>query len=321
MRALHLLAFAAASMLGVAAYAQSDYPSQPITVVVPFTPGGGSDAVTRLITTRIGEHTGKTIIIDNRGGAGTNIGNEFAARATPNGYTYLLGQFTLSVNPWLYKELHYKIDKDFVPVVHIADSPTILAVRPDSGITDVKSLIARAKAAPGKLNYGSGGVGTPPHLSGELFQKLTGTKLTHVPYKGSGPAMMDVIAGQLDFVIDTSGGVLPQIKGGKLKALAIAGPSRLSDLPDVPTFAQAGLKGMEVLAWYGFLAPTGTPAAAVKWMNAQVNEAVADPVIVARFQKLGLLPAGGTPQEFGSFMKKDAARWSGIVRGLNVQLD
>ncbi|HEX4327040.1 MAG TPA: tripartite tricarboxylate transporter substrate binding protein [Burkholderiales bacterium] len=323
-RGLRPLAFAATSLLSLAAHPQSspaDYPAQPITIIVPFTVGGGSDAVTRIITTRITERTGKAIIIDNRGGAGTNIGNEMAARAAPNGYTYLLGQFTLAINPSLYKKLQYRVDKDFIPVAHIADSPTILSVGMKSPITDVRSLIERARAAPGSLNYGSGGTGTPPHLSGELLQKLTGIKLVHVPYKGSGPAMTDVIAGQLDFCIDTSGGVIPQIEGGKLKGLAIAGPKRLSEIPDVPTFAEAGLRDMEVLAWYGFVAPTGTPEAAVKWMNTRVNEAIADPTVAARLQKIGALPVGGTPQELGRFMQKETTRWAGIIRELNIQLD
>ena len=324
LKTLRLTALAATSLFSAVAYPQSspaDYPAQPITIVVPFTVGGGSDAVTRIITTRITERTGKSIIIDNRGGAGTNIGNEMAARATPNGYTFLLGQFTLSVNPSLYKKLQYRVDKDFVPVVHIADSPTILAVGMKSPITDVRSLLERAKAAPGSMNYGSGGTGTPPHLSGELLQKLTGIKLVHVPYKGSGPAMTDVIAGQLDFCIDTSGGVIPQIEGGKLKGLAIAGPRRLAEIPNVPTFAEAGVPGMEVLAWYGFVAPTGTPETALKWLNTQVNEAIADPAVAARLQKIGAVPVGGSPQELARFMQKETTRWAGVIRELNIQLD
>jgi len=301
--------------------APGDYPSRPITIVVPFTVGGGSDAVARMITTRIAERTGKSIIIDNRGGAGTNIGNELVARAPADGYTYLLGQFTLSVNPFLYKNLRYSVEKDFVPVVHIADSPTILSVSVTSPISDAKSLVQRAKAEPGKLNYGSGGAGTPPHLSGELFQKLTGTSLVHVPYKGSGPAIMDVISGQLDLVIDTSGSVLPQVKGGRLKALAVAGSKRLTDLPDVPTFDEAGIKGMEVPAWYGFLAPAGTPDTAIRWLNAEVNGVLAEPAIAMKLQHIGAVPAGGTPAEFGHFMQEQSKRWSGVISDLNIQLE
>ena len=304
-----------------AAQSAADFPSKPITVVVPFTPGGGSDAIARLITARITERTGKTIIIDNRGGAGTNIGNEFVARATGDGYTFLLGQFALTVNPSLYTNLRYKIERDFVPVVHIADSPTVLTVGKNSPIADVKTLLQMAKEKPGVLNYGSGGSGTPPHLSGELLQKLTSARMAHIPYKGSGPAITDLIAGQLDILIDSSGAVLPQIKGGRLKALAIAGPKRLSELPDVPTFAEAGVKGMEVPAWYGFLAPAGTPDYAVRWLNTQVNEVLRDPSIVARLQQVGAVPAGGTAADLTAFMRIQEKRWSEVIKASNIKLE
>jgi tripartite-type tricarboxylate transporter receptor subunit TctC len=319
-----LIAIGIGLWLAGSANAQSagaDYPTRPITIVVPFTAGGGSDNVARLVATRITERTGKTIIIDNRGGAGTNIGNELAARATADGYTYLLGQFTLSVNPSLYDNLRYKVERDFVPVVHIADSPTVLAVGANSSIVDVKSLLSLAQTKPGKLNYGSGGSGTPPHLSGELYQKLTGTRMAHIPYKGSGPAITDLIAGQLDLMIDSSGAVLPQIKGGRLKALAIAGPKRLAELPDVPTFAEAGVSGMEVPAWYGFLAPTGTPAHAVQWLNAQVNEVLRDPAMVAKLHQIGAVPVGGTAAEFSAVMQVQAAKWSTIIKDSNIKLE
>lgn len=311
---------ALAGLAGAQAHA-ADYPARPITVVVPFTPGGGSDAVARLITSRIAQRTGKSIVINNKGGAGSNIGNEFVAHSTPDGYTFLLGQFSLSVNPYLYKHLQYKADTDFTPVVLIASSPTVLTVRTGSPFHDVKSIIQKAKAAPGSLNYGSGGIGTPPHLSGELFQRLTGTKMTHVPYKGSGPVIVDLISGRIDLDIDTSGSVLPQIKGGKLRALAIAGPKRLAKLPNVPTFAEVGIPGMDVPAWYGFLAPAKTPAAAIQWMNAQVNAVLKEPAIVDQLQQMGALPEGGSPQELGTFMQAQSKRWAGIIKSLHIRLN
>jgi tripartite-type tricarboxylate transporter receptor subunit TctC len=299
----------------------AEYPARTITVVVPYTVGGGSDNIARLVTSRITARTGKIIVIDNRGGAGTNIGNEYVARAQPDGYTYLLGQFTLSVNPALYAGLRYSPEKDLAPVVHIADTPTVLAVGAAFPAGDAKALLDKARAAPGALNYGSGGAGSPPHLSGELLQTLTGLKFVHVPYKGSAQAITDVIAGQLDFIIDTSTSVVPQIRGGKLRALAVAGTQRLAELPDVPTFAELGVKGMEVPAWYGFLAPTGTPEFAVRWLNTQVNEVLREPGFNERLQQMGAIAVGGTPEQFDRFMRAQTARWSAAIRQANIRLE
>ena len=302
------------------AWAQA-YPSKPVTVIVPFAVGGGSDNVARLITTKLTERTGKTFVIDNRGGGGTNIGNEAAARAAPDGYTLLLGQFTLSVNPHLYANLRYKADKDFVPVVHVADAPTVLIVPAASPIKDVKGLIAAATAQPGKLNFGSGGSGTSVHLAGELFKLQTKTDLVHVPYKGSGPAMTDLVGGQIDAMFDTSTSALAHIKGGRVRALAVAADQRLRELSNVPTFAEQGLKDFNVPAWYGFVAPAGTPAAAVQWLNAEVNAVLKDPAVVARLDAIGAIAVGGTPAQMGTFMKAQSDRWAKVINDAGIKLD
>lgn len=302
------------------AWAQA-YPAKPITIIVPFAVGGGSDNVARLITTKLSERTGKSFIVDNRGGGGTNIGNEAASRAAADGYTFLLGQFTLSVNPHLYGALRYNVEKDFVPVVHIADAPTVLIVPASSPAKDVNGLVAEAKAKQGKLNFGSGGSGTSVHLAGELFKLATKTDLVHIPYKGSAPAMTDLIGGQIDMMFDTSTSALPHIKGGKVRAVGVAARQRLRELPNVPTFADQGLKDFDVPAWYGFLAPAGTPATAVQWLNAEVNAVLKDPAIVAKLDAIGAIAGGGTPADLGQFMKTQSARWARVIKDGNVKVE
>lgn len=306
--------------LPAAALAQA-YPSKPITVIVPFAVGGGSDNVARLITTRITERTGKTFVIDNRGGGGTNIGNEAAARATADGYTFLLGQFTLSVNPHLYGALRYSVERDFVSVVHIASAPTVLIVPASSPLKDVAAAVAAAKARPGKLNFGSGGAGTSVHLAGELFKMQTKTDLVHIPYKGSAPAMTDLIGGQIDLMFDTSTSALPHVKGGRARAIGVAAAQRLRELPGVPTFAEQGFKDFDVPAWYGFVAPAQTPAAAVQWLNAEVNAILKEPAVIARLDAIGALAGGGTPAQMGEFMKTQSARWAKVIKEGGIKLD
>ncbi|NIF82662.1 tripartite tricarboxylate transporter substrate binding protein [Comamonas sp. Tr-654] len=296
------------------------YPERPITVIVPFSAGGGSDNIARLIVAKLSEKTGKTFIIDNRAGGGTNIGNELAARANPDGYTLLLGQFTLSVNPYLYRSLRYKTDA-FVPVVHIANAPSVLVVPANSPIKDVPGLIAAAKANPGKLNFGSGGAGTSVHLAGELFKLSTKTDLMHVPYKGSAPAMTDLIGGQIQMMFDTSTSALAFVKGGKVRAVATAADSRLKGLPNVPTFAEQGLKDFDVPAWYGFVAPAGFPDTAAQWINAQVNTVLKDPALVTQLEGIGAIRVGGTPQQMATFMKTQATRWERVIKDSNIKLD
>lgn len=311
-------ALAALMALPMAAMAAQSYPDRPVTIIVPFAVGGGSDNIARLIATKLAAKTGKTFIIDNRGGGGTNIGNNLAARATPDGYTLLLGQFTLSVNAHLYRHLPYKPEA-FVPVVHIANAPTVLIVPKTSPIKDVQGLIAAAKAVPGKLNFGSGGFGTSVQLAGELFKLKTNTKMMHIPYKGSAPAMKDLIGGEINMMFDTATSALSYVKSGQVRAIGIAAPQRMSTLPDVPTFAEQGYKDFDVPVWYGFVAPAGTPAAAVQWINTQVNAVLKDDAVVKQLNNLGAVPVGGTPAQMGDFMKAQAARWASVIKDAHIE--
>ena len=297
------------------------YPSRPVTIVVPFAPGGGSDNIARLLATRLSERTKATFIIDNKPGAGTNIGNEFVSRASPDGQTLLFGQVTLSINPYVYKNLRYNVQKDFAPVAGFATSPTVLVVGSKTAAKSVQEFIAYAKANPGKVNFGSGGSGTSVHLAGELFASVTGTQMVHVPYKGSAPAMTDLIGGQIQAMFDTAPSSLPHVAGGKVKALAVTGPKRLPELPNVPTFAEAGVPGFDAPAWYGLLAPAKTPGPIVQFLNAEIQEILKEPATQQRLAQLGAAPAPGTPEAFGAFIHAESERWSAVVRKANVTLD
>jgi len=297
------------------------YPSRPVTIVVPFAPGGGSDNVARLVATRLSERTKASFIVENKAGAGTNIGNEAVSRAAGDGYTLLFGQVTLSINPHVYRSLRYDVRRDFQPLAHFADSPTVLVVGKDSPFKSAQEFLAYAKAHPGKLNYGSGGTGTSVHLAGELFESLTGTQMVHVAYKGSAPAVVDLIGGQIHAIFDTAPSALPHIAGGKLQALAVTGPRRLAELPNVPTFAEAGIAGFDVPAWYGLLAPAKTPAAIVQYLNAEIQEILKEPATQQRLAKFGAVPVPGTSESFAAFMRADSERWGAVVRKANVVLD
>lgn len=294
------------------------YPNRPVTIIVPFAPGGGSDNVARIIATRLTERTGGVFIIDNKPGAGTNIGNEHAARAKNDGQTLLFGQVTLSINPSVYKTLKYDVKKDFAPVAHIANSPTVLIAHQGLPAKSVQEVIALAKAKPNSINYGSGGKGTSVHLAGELFSSLTGAPMTHVPYKGSAPAVTDLIGGQIQLIFDTAPSALPHIKGGKVKALAVSGPKRLAEIASVPTFAESGVPAFDAPAWYGLLAPSGTSAAIVKYLNAEVEQILKEPATQQKLLQMGAVPAGGSPENFSKFIQAETERWSGIIKKNNI---
>ncbi len=301
--------------------ASASYPEKPVAIIVPFAPGGGSDNVSRYIATRLSERTKAQFLIDNRPGAGTNIGNEAAARAAADGQTLLFGQVALSINPFVYRTLRYDTEKDFVPVVQIATSPTVLIVTKNFPEKDLKGVIRYIKTNPGKVNFASGGKGTSVHLAGELFRSMINADMIHVPYKGSGPAVTDLIGGQVHMMFDTAASALPQLKGGKLRAIAVTGSHRLPELPAVPTFAEAGLTGFDAPAWYGLLAPAGTPKQAVEFLNAQVNGILKEPAAKQRLAQLGAEPAGGSPEDFARFMRAESARWSAVVKTAKISAD
>ena len=311
-----LATLAAASAL--AGNGPEGYPTRPVTIIVPFAPGGGSDNVARIIAARLNERTGGSFIIDNKPGAGTNIGNEQAARAKNDGYALLFGQVTLSINPSVYKTLRYDVKKDFTPVAHIANSPTVLIASPQLKATTVKELIAMAKAKPDDINYGSGGKGTSVHLAGELFSSLTEAPMTHVPYKGSAPAVTDLIGGQIQLIFDTAPSALPHIKGGKVKPLAVTGAKRLAELPNTPTFAEAGVPTFDAPAWYGLLAPAGTSAAVVKYLNNEVEQILKEPATQQKMVQMGAIPVGGSAETFGKFIAAETERWSAVIKKAGV---
>jgi len=295
------------------------YPERPVTIIVPFAPGGGSDNIARYIAARLHERTQATIIVENRAGAGTNIGNTLAAQAQPDGYTLLFAQVTLTINPHIYKDLRYDVQKDFTPVAHIASSPTVLLTSLHTGVQSVADLVAYAKRNPGAVNYGSGGAGTSVHLAGHLFDSIAHMGMTHIPYKGSGPAMVDLIGGQIQAIFDTAPSAVPQVRGGKVIPLAVTGPTRLAALPDVPTFTEIGYPTFDAPAWYGLLAPSGTPATIVNYLNQQINLILAQPDTQARFTQLGSVTVPGAPEDFGAFIARESARWAAVASSANVR--
>lgn len=297
------------------------YPSRPVTIIVPFAPGGGSDNVARIVATRLTERTGGTFIIDNKPGAGTNIGNELAARSKNDGQTLLFGQVTLSINPTVYKTLKYDVKKDFVPVAHIANSPTVLIASPSLSAKSVQEVVAEAKAKPDTINYGSGGKGTSVHLAGELFSSMTNAPMTHIPYKGSAPAVTDLIGGQIQLIFDTAPSALPHIKGGKVKPLAVSGSKRLAEIPNVPTFAESGVPAFDAPAWYGLLAPAGTSPAIVKYLNNEIEQILKEPATSQKMLQMGAVPVGGAPEVFGRFIQTETDRWAAVIKKAGVSAD
>ena len=322
-----LLAAAAATALTAlttaSAIAQNPegYPSRPVTIVVPFAPGGGSDNMARLIASRLTERTKGTFIVENKPGAGTNIGNDAVAKAPPDGHTLLLAQTTLSINPYLYKNLRYDVSRDLAAVAQFAVSPTVLVVNSTFTAKTLKEFIAHTKSHPGRVNYGSGGAGTSVHLAGELFETVIEGHMVHIPYRGSAPAMADLIGDQIQALFDTAPSALPHVKGGKVRALAVTGPKRLADLPDVPTFAESGLSQFDAPAWYGIMAPAKTPSAVVNYLNGHIQDILKEPATLQRLGQLGAVPAPGSAESFAHFIKAESNRWSGVVKKANVTLD
>ena len=291
-----------------------DYPSKPIRIIVPYPPGGFNDTLARTLGQKLTEKWGKPVIVDNRPGGGTTIGTNLAAKSAPDGYTLLIVSFAFAVNPALYASLPYDTARDFSPIVLAATTPNLLVVSPGLPVKSVKELVALAKSKPGKLNYASAGNGSSNHLSMELFKSLTGVDVVHIPYKGSAPAVTDLIGGQVDLMFDNVPNVLQQVKAGKLRGLAVSSKTRSPFAPDLPTVAESGLPGFDVSVWFGVVAPSGTPKAVVSQLNGEINRILKLAEIVALFHKQGVEPLGGTPVAFAAFLREQNTKWAKVVK-------
>jgi len=316
---------AAALLLGCSTAlhaADPGYPSRPIRVIVPFAPGGSTDILIRTVSQKFGDHLGQTAVIDNRGGAGGRIGAELAAKSPADGYTVMATTSgVVVVNPSLYRKLNYDPAKDFVPVTIIASLPNMLVVSPTFPANSVKALLAMAKAKPGTLTYGSGGNGTSNHLAGELMKYLAGVDVTHVPYKGGGPAVLAAITGEISMLFATMPSAIRHVKAGKLKALAVTSRKRSATMPDLPTMMESGLKDFEVAIWIGVLAPRGTPNAHIARLNADIAKSLQAPEIADRLRSQGYDPIGSSPADMAAVIKKESAMWARVIKGAGIQAD
>jgi len=301
-------------------FAQS-YPSKPIRIVVPYPPGGFNDTLGRTLAAKFTESWGQPAIVENKPGANTLIGSDFVAKSAPDGYTLLIVAFPFAVTPSLIKNMPYDTLKDFAPVVLAAQSPNILVVNPDLPVKSVGELIALAKAKPDSLSYASTGNGSSNHISMELFKSLAGVKLVHIPYKGSAPAVTDLLGGQVQVMFDNAPNVMPQVKAGRLRALGQSGLTRSSIAADLPTVAEAGVPGYEVMVWFGLVAPAGTPREVVMKLNGEVLKILAMPDVRERFLAQGVEPMGSTPEQFGEHIRGQMAKWGKVVRDAGVQAE
>jgi tripartite-type tricarboxylate transporter receptor subunit TctC len=307
--------------LGAALPAQT-YPSKPIRLIVPYPPGGGNDTLARLFGAKLTEAWGQQVVVDNRPGAGTIIGTQIAARAVPDGYTLLLSSIaTHAIAPNLYAKPGYDPVKDFAPITLLAVAPTVVCVNPSVPARSLKELIALARAKPGELKFASGGLATPPHMAGEIFASMTGVKLVHVPYKGGGPAHAGLLGGESTMMFDTAASILPHVRAGKLRALAIARSERLPEYPDLPTFAEAGVAGYEVNAWYSMHAPAGVPKDIVAKVNRELVRILQLADIRDRLKVLGSEGIGNSPEAFANFVRVESAKYAKAIRAAGVRVE
>ena len=302
--------------------ASAAYPEKTIRIVVPFTPAGSTTLVARIIAQHLSPQYGQPIVVDNRPGAGGHVGAELVARSAPDGYTLLFGTIGIHAAHALYSKLTYDPAKDLQPVIILVELPLLLVVHPTSPAKNVQDFIAMAKAKPGAINFSSAGSGSSTHLTGELFKIMTGTDLTHIPYKGSAPAMQDVIGNQVQAMFEQLPTSLPQVQGGRLRALAVTGKNRVPQLPDVPTIAESGVPGYESTSWFTIAVPAGTPAAIVQKLNADLNAMMANPEIRARLtQELGMTIVGGTPEFAAKHYASETEKWTRVIRSGNLKAD
>ena len=316
-----MLAGAAAAFAPVEAVAQS-YPSKPVRLVVPFPAGGNTDIYARPIAQKLGELLGQQVIVDNRPGAGGSIGSELVAKAPPDGYTLIAGTTsTFGIGPSLYRKLPYDPVRDFAPVILSSLAQNMLIVHPSVPARSVKELVALARAHPGKLNFASAGNGTSSHVAGELFKSMARVEMTHIAYKGTGLAMVDLISGQVDMIFDSLATALTQVKAGRLRALAVTGARRFELMPDLPTVSEAGVPGFEVSAWFAIFAPANTPKDVVARLNSELNKVLLMPDIRATWTQQGAEVAGGSPERLALHVESELAKWGKVVREANIRLE
>lgn len=319
----HLMAgaaLAAATLFGPV-QAQQQYPSKPVTIVVPFSPGGATDIMARTLAERLNKRLGQPVIVENKPGAGTMIASEHVAKAVPDGHTLLLAASSLGIAPALYSNVKYDPVKDFTPVSLVASVVHVLSVHPSVPARNVAELIAWLKANPTKANYGSVGAGTSTHLESELFKTMAGVRIEHVPYKGSAPALVDLVGGNLQVMFDAWASSGAFIKDNKIRLLAVTTAQRSKLLPDVPTVAESGLPGYEAMPWLGFVAPAGTPAPVVGKFHAELMEVLKEPEVQEKFSALGLDIIGNSPQAFAEFIQRDIVKWAKVVKDSGAKAD
>jgi tripartite-type tricarboxylate transporter receptor subunit TctC len=306
------------ALAATSAYAQP-YPSKPVRIVVPSSAGGGTDIVARIVAPDLSKRLGQQVIIDNRPGAGTMIGIEVAAKSPPDGYTLLMGLSTLAINSALYKKVPYDPVRDFAPITEVVSSASIIVVHPSIPVKTVKELIAFARARPGQINYASAGTGTYPHMTMELFLSMARLKMEHIPYKGTGPAMIDLLAGHVGVMAGTILTTMPQVRAGRLRPLGISSTARSPVAPEIPTVAEAGLPGFESVQWYGMLAPAQTPKEIVHKLHGEMMRILQQPEIKERFAGDGADPVGNTPEQFAGFIQSELAKWAKVAREAGIK--
>ena len=305
--------------LPVVARAEDRYPSRPVRIVVGFGPGAAADLTARVIAQRLSQTTGQQFFVENKPGGGSTVAAEQVARGPKDGYTLFIGTVANVINAVIDPELGFDFARDFAPVVYTTSSPNILVVHPSTGVSDVKGLIALAKAKPGQVFFGSSGVGTSPHLSGELFNMMAGTQMVHVPYSGSAQAVTDLIAGRTQVMFSPASSVLPYVESGQLKALASSERERALAAPNLPTVAEAGLPGFDTSVWFGFIAPTGTPREIVDRLAHAINEALADDAVTRQLHNAGLDIKGGTPEQFAAYIASETKKWDAVVKAAGLR--
>ena len=312
---------AACLLAATTAFAAENYPTRPVRIIVPFPPGGATDIVTRLVAQKLTEMWGQTLVVDNRAGAGGNIGGDIAAKSNPDGYTlFMTSGSIVTANQHMYAKMPFNPEKDLVAVTNVASGPQVIVVHPSNPAKNLKEFIALAKAKPKSMTFGSAGIGTQTHLAAENFIYTAGIDVTHVPYKGEGPAVSDLVGGQIQFVAPNMSAAIAFINTGKLRALAVTSKARSAQLPNVPAVSET-LPGFENLGWFGIMVPAGTPKAVVARVHADTVKALASPDLLKRFTDIGMVPVGNSPQDFAKDIKAESARWAKIIKERNLQVN